>query len=132
MIVLAIITILASIAISGIAKIQGAWPEITGPCPRFALLSTAVSGFYADRGFRPPDLNAVDMARCVIHGDSLTEYEAPGTRLFAGNPVNSDYDLWSEGENGATDPSFVDSDDIIRTHDGGRVGMAKKYGTPEY
>jgi general secretion pathway protein G len=45
-------------------------------------------------------------------------------------PINSDYDLYSAGENGATLPPLlapVSQDDVIRANNGGYIGLASDY-----
>jgi len=45
-------------------------------------------------------------------------------------PINSDYDLYSKGEDGASAPPLTansSKDDIIRGRDGGFVGIAEEY-----
>jgi general secretion pathway protein G len=45
-------------------------------------------------------------------------------------PLNSDYDLYSQGKNGMSQPSItnkVSLDDVIRGNDGAFLGLAAKY-----
>lgn len=45
-------------------------------------------------------------------------------------PINSDYDLYSTGQDGATTPPLtapVSQDDVIRANNGGFVGLATDY-----
>lgn len=45
-------------------------------------------------------------------------------------PINSDYDLYSAGQDGATMPPLtvkVSHDDVIRANDGGFIGLASDY-----
>lgn len=45
-------------------------------------------------------------------------------------PINSDYDLYSAGEDGQTQPPLVtpvSQDDVIRANNGGYVGLASDY-----
>lgn len=45
-------------------------------------------------------------------------------------PLNSDYDLYSKGEDGQSQPpltAMVSRDDIVRANDGGFVGLASEY-----
>ncbi len=47
-----------------------------------------------------------------------------------GSPLNSDYDLYSMGKDGMSDPVITDAtsiDDIIRADDGGYTGLASGY-----
>ena len=55
----------------------------------------------------------------------------PGLRRnMSDNPVNTDYDLYSMGEDGRTQAPFTAAlgrDDIVRANDGGYVGLASNY-----
>lgn len=45
-------------------------------------------------------------------------------------PINSDYDLYSKGQDGQSVPALtaaVSRDDIVRANDGGFVGLASEY-----
>ena len=45
-------------------------------------------------------------------------------------PINSDYDLYSKGQDGASVPPLTagqSRDDIIRANDGGFIGLASEY-----
>lgn len=45
-------------------------------------------------------------------------------------PLNSDYDLYSKGKDGKSQPPLtaqVSADDIVRANDGGFVGLASEY-----
>lgn len=45
-------------------------------------------------------------------------------------PVNTDYDLYSNGEDGRTNQTFTSQhgrDDIVRANNGGYVGLASEY-----
>lgn len=56
-------------------------------------------------------------------------YALAGTR-FAGVDENHDFDLYSKGKDGDSDPDIFDSksaDDIIRFSDGAYLGMASKF-----
>jgi len=45
-------------------------------------------------------------------------------------PVNSQFDLYSLGKDGASSPPFTakaSQDDVVRANDGGYIGLAKKF-----
>lgn len=51
-------------------------------------------------------------------------------RTAGGDPVNSDFDLYSNGPDGATDPSLGDAaaaDDVVRANNGAYLGIAGNY-----
>ncbi len=98
-------------------------------------LDLAISAYFAERGVLPPagDLSAVGYGTLLDPWGHPYHY-AIGTRTFTGVPINpATYDLWSDGPNGATDPSGsvvtdpVSTDDIIRGLDGSFVGLAASY-----
>jgi general secretion pathway protein G len=46
------------------------------------------------------------------------------------NPINSDFDLWSNGKDGASSPQLTATasrDDIVRANDGRFIGLASQY-----
>ncbi|MDH3330129.1 MAG: prepilin-type N-terminal cleavage/methylation domain-containing protein [Desulfobulbaceae bacterium] len=81
----------------------------------------------------PPDLNAIGYGgfldpwnRPYIYQPDLTI--APRTQ--AGTPINTDYDLYSEGKDGLSFPDINDpfsQDDMIRANDGAYKGYARRY-----
>ena len=53
-----------------------------------------------------------------------------GKGLEKGSPLNTDYDLYSMGKDGMSEPALTDDvskDDIIRADDGGYAGLASAY-----
>ena len=63
-------------------------------------------------------------------GDNRRTKGAKGKGKGKGSPVNSDYDLYSMGKDGMSDPVITDAtsmDDIIRADDGGYTGLASGY-----
>ena len=53
-----------------------------------------------------------------------------GKGLEKGSPLNTDYDLYSMGKDGMSEPALTDDvskDDIIRADDGGYTGLALGY-----
>jgi general secretion pathway protein G len=56
--------------------------------------------------------------------------DAAQQRHFNGLPINSEYDLYSRGSDGRTDPNVrmeAARNDIVRARDGGFVGLARDY-----
>ena len=53
-----------------------------------------------------------------------------GKGLDKDSPLNTDYDLYSMGKDGMSNPAITDAismDDVIRADDGGYTGLASKY-----
>ena len=83
----------------------------------------------------PPDLDAIGYGgfldpwnRPYVYQPDLTVPPSPRTK--AGNPINTDYDLYSMGADGDTRQALEDplsQDDIIRAEDGNYRGLAKRY-----
>lgn len=81
----------------------------------------------------PPDLGAIH------YGGFLDPWKHPyvyqpdltvAPRTNAGNPINTDYDLYSIGRDGRTALDIdnpVSDDDIIRADNGGYKGLAERY-----
>ena len=62
-----------------------------------------------------------------IDGGTSPDLNAKQRKDKNGNPVNSDYDLYSMGPDGGTAAQFtaaIACDDIVRAGDGGYYGMA--------
>lgn len=95
-------------------------------------LEAAITAFYNDRGFFPALLSDVGYGSLLDPWGNNYRYSFPPSRLYAGSPVNTDYDIWSQGaDRTTTSASLVDNeDDIIRSFDGSNVGLAKQLFTP--
>ena len=63
-----------------------------------------------------------------IRGNPTSTFKSRRDQFLV--PINSDYDLYSRGKDGLTQPSItskVSLDDVIRGSDGGYLGLAAKY-----
>jgi general secretion pathway protein G len=94
-------------------------------------IEKAITAYVIDRNALPASLNDVGMAgrldpwkrpyvyQVVVAGSELVD--------FAQNPLNTDYDLYSMGQDGASTPSPgndpSNADDIARANDGSYVGV---------
>jgi general secretion pathway protein G len=98
-------------------------------------LEAAITAHYNDRGAYPAGLADVGFGTLSDPWGRAYHYTpGGGARTFAGQQ-NSDFDLWSDGDDGRTDASgslvAPDSkDDIIRFSDGSFCGLAVLYGNP--
>ena len=89
-------------------------------------------------GATPPDLAAVDMAGLTDPWGSAYVYlsftglRGHGAMRKDHNlvPINTDYDLYSKGPDGASSPPLTaraSRDDIVRANDGAFIGLASDY-----
>lgn len=140
LIVLAIIATLTAIAIPSYissrnkAKIAMAVSEIK-------LIEKAILEFCAQRGQLPDSLSDLGLDQFSDPWDRPYQYlridggTTPGLngkrrRDKNANPVNSDFDLYSLGRDGATVAQFtgkVARDDIVRANNGRFYGLAEKH-----
>lgn len=99
-----------------------------------------VSDFASDRGFFPENLADVGADEMLDPWGNAYQYLNIANALKGGKgkqrkdkflvPVNSDFDLYSMGPDGASVPPFTGKaarDDIVRANNGGFVGVAEQY-----
>ena len=99
------------------------------------MLETALTAYLTEKGFYPPsdDLNAIGYGTLKDPWGHAYQYKVPGgTRTLVATPLNSDFDLYSLGADGASEASIAPTsptsqDDIIRISDGAFVGRADHY-----
>ena len=128
--VMAIIAILASLSLPAYSKIKDmvrqvrAMEEIRG-------LEKALSAYAVDHNGAYPDtfLQAGLGTPLDPWGRQYVYHPArdADARTYLGARINDDYDLYSPGVDGQTDPDIANPlsmDDILRTGDGGYVGVA--------
>jgi general secretion pathway protein G len=137
-VVMGILGVLASMALPAFSKIKDKAREVRA-MEEIRALERSISAFAIDRnGTLPTNLAALLIPIPLDpwgHSYVYHQLGAPGVppdgspRIdVALVPLNSDYDLYSKGPDGATNLSTDDPtsyDDIVRTGDGGYVGMAK-------
>lgn len=103
-------------------------------------IASKIDGFQALNG-RPPN----DFAEAGINPTPLDPWGNPYEYLRIGGidplpphtrkdkstkPLSSDFDLYSQGKDGKSDPSLTGKpawDDIIRANNGGYIGLASEY-----
>jgi general secretion pathway protein G len=136
-VVCAILGVLALMAIPNYTKVKDiirgvrAMEEIRG-------LEKAILANSIERGSLPANLSLLGMGTPVDPwGTDYVYYVIPATpedpnpaRTFITNPLNSDFDLYSKGANRASEPEILtddSKDDILRSGDGGSVGLAKDF-----
>ena len=133
-IVLAIVGILAGAAVPayigyvGRARVQNAIADIT-------TISLAIDQFIGESNTPPADLAAVGQANFLDPWGNPYQFYNVVTATGNGQlrkdqflvPINSDYDLYSMGEDGQSSSPLTAAgsrDDIIRANDGQYVGLA--------
>lgn len=137
MIVIAIIGILASIAIPAYqdyveeAKVAGAVTDI-------AAISIKIQAYWEDERAYPPNLAAIGEGGKLDPWENpyqYTDLTQPGSTGAARKdrnlvPLNSDFDLYSMGEDGASVgplSAAKSQDDVLRANDGRFIDLASKY-----
>ncbi|MDD2732591.1 MAG: prepilin-type N-terminal cleavage/methylation domain-containing protein [Desulfuromonadaceae bacterium] len=91
-------------------------------------IEKAITAYTMDRNALPAGLNDVGMAGRLDPWKRLYVYH-PGAELedVAGPLLNTDYDLYSMGQDGASTPSPgndpTNADDVARSNDGSYVGV---------
>jgi general secretion pathway protein G len=136
MIVIAIISILASIAIPNyLDSINRS--RYVAALSDLKQISTAIDNYYLVNGVYPANLGVVGMANIKDPWGNSYKY----VRVASANigqlrkdrfihPVNTDYDLYSMGADGKTVTAFtakVSQDDIVRANNGEYWGYVKDY-----
>ena len=137
-VVMGILAVLTSLALPAFSKIKDKAREVRA-MEEIRGLEKAISAYTIDKGGALP----ANLAALLIplpldpwgHSYIYHQLGSPGVapdglpRIdIALVPLNDDYDLYSMGPDGATNRSTDDPssyDDVVRTGDGGYVGMAK-------
>lgn len=137
MIVVAIVAILAAIALGQYNGYRDRM-NIDQAKADIHMIDLAVQRFYSNSFTYPPDLAAVGYAGKLDPWErpyQYTELSGKGSKGKARkdhklNPLNSDFDLFSAGKDGAFKTQIdhkLSRDDIIRARDGGFVDLAEKF-----
>ena len=139
MLVVAIIAVLAAIAIPSYVR-WTAKARMQQVIVDFEAVNAALKIFEFEKGRMPESLAQVGMDTLEDPWGNPYEYlnvnssapETAGKRRKDKNlvPINSDYDLYSLGPDGTSQPPLTakaSQDDIIRANNGGFVGRASDY-----
>lgn len=128
--VLATLAIPAYTELTNVAKASRCAEEIRG-------LEKDIGAFQADRGYLPPDLAAIHRDTLLDPWKHAYQYHTVASIIDGGgtpyegrfvHDLNSDYDLFSLGNDNATTYAIVTSqDDIVRANNGAYVGLASRY-----
>ena len=138
LIVLAIIGTLAAIAVPAL---QGAREksQVAAAIADIRIIGIEVTGYAAEHDVYPNSL--ADIGRATLMDPWGNPYRylniasaGPGKGSLRKNkflnPLNSDFDLYSEGADGASKPPLTagpSRDDIVRANDGAFIGLASTY-----
>jgi general secretion pathway protein G len=101
-------------------------------------ISASIAEFKLDHRHFPADLTEIGKNTMLDPWGKPYQYvdhsDAKGNGHFRKDknivPINSDFDLWSNGKDGASESPLTaksSRDDIIRANDGGFVGLASDY-----
>ena len=137
MLVVAIIGILITLA----TAVYGGWRDRVDQhqaVTDIVTIAASVGQYKLDYRDFPPDLAAVGKVAMLDPWKKPYQYvshsDAMGNGKFRKDknivPINSDFDLWSNGKDGNSASALTaksSRDDIIRANDGGFVGPASTY-----
>jgi general secretion pathway protein G len=139
-VVMGILGVLAAMALPAFSKIKDRAREVRA-MEEIRGLEKTISAYSIDRGGAlpanlaalgiqiPPDPWGHDYIYHQLGAPGVVSDGSPRTDVTGVLPLNTDYDLYSRGPDGVTNPSTTDDptsyDDVVRSGDGGYVGLAK-------
>jgi general secretion pathway protein G len=137
MIVIAIIGTLAGIAMPYYAGYTER-VRIAVAISDIRMLEKKIAAYINETGDYPDSLADIGQNRLLDPWKNSYQYLKIGADKTKGKqrkdhslvPVNTDYDLYSLGKDGKSQPPFtalVSQDDVVRTNDGGYVGLVSDY-----
>jgi len=136
MIVTAIIAILSGVSISQYKNYKERI-RVSQAIVDIAVASTLIGQYYVKHGDYPSDLSEVAGGRVDPWGRdyvyvNLTAFQGKGKARKDRklNPLNSDFDLYSVGKDGATKIQISNRDsldDVLRANDGAFIDLASKF-----
>lgn len=138
MIVVAIVAVLASIAIPNYINYR-ARAEVGGSVAEIKMLEMAISEYEVSNSELPDSLADLDMETpddpwgnpyryLKIEGGSAPLDQRRQDHFSV--TVNTDYDLYSAGKDGVSEPAFTASgsrDDVVRANNGAYFGLVSEY-----
>jgi general secretion pathway protein G len=140
LIAISVIGILAGIAIpSYISHRRHA--KITAAISEMKTIEYGIKNYYNTNNKYPDSLSEIDTVDFIdpwgnpyrylrLDGGTTTGLKGKRRRDKNANPVNSDFDLYSMGEDGETTAQFTAKnarDDVVRANDGSYYGLAKNH-----
>lgn len=138
--VMAIIGVLATMSYSTLGEIRDN-TKIARAISEIRSIEKDIFAYATEKGSYPPGLAEINRLEKDPWGNDYVYVPAGnpggvdpvGNRNSGGQPINSDFDLYSKGPDGITsnDGTFTEprsENDIIRGNDGSFADMAKRYG----
>lgn len=132
-VVCAILGVLATMVMSSVGDLKQK-VYISRAAAEIRSFEKDIFAYVSEKGSYPPDVNAVGvepLKNAVDPWGNPYVYSATPAREFVGTPINSDFDLYSKGPDGASTVLSTQlgdgADDIIRGGDGSYTGTAAKY-----
>ncbi|MEJ2566523.1 MAG: type II secretion system protein GspG [Gammaproteobacteria bacterium] len=129
LIALAVISLLAIIAVPSYSRYRDKADNAIATADIVAI-SQAVERYYVDYHAYPDSLNQVNMDTMQANIASGTNNTGTYRKDKFLHPINTDYDLYSMGKDGATQTPLtagVSQDDIVRANNGAYIGLASDY-----
>ena len=139
MLVIAVIGTLAAIAAPNYIKYRDN-AKVVVAITEIRLLEKEISSYLVDNDELPDSINDIAFGNVKDPWGNPYQYLkiAGGDKKGKGKsrkdhfmvPVNTDYDLYSMGKDGKSQPPFTakaSQDDIVRVNDGGYVGLVSEY-----
>ena len=139
LIALAVISVLAIVAIPGYSRYRDKVNNATAAID-IDSITKRINEFYIDNHYYPDSLADVNLSYLQDPWHHPYHYLRINGAGRAGNaalrkdrnlvPINTDYDLYSNGKDGASSPPLTareSRDDIIRANNGQFIGLATDY-----
>lgn len=137
LVLVAIIGVLASIGIVSYEKYIYT-TKVASAIKQINSMSIVIDDYHSSTNAYPQSLSDVGLGNLKDPWHHTYQYLNIGTTTNLGLvrkdhnlvPLNTDYDLYSTGEDGQSQPPLtarVSQDDIIRANNGGFVGLATNY-----
>jgi len=125
-VVCAVLGVLAAMAIPSFsAYVKTA--KVAACAADLRTIEKAVASYVIERNVLPASLNDVGLGAQLDPWKRLYVYSDPAALIDASavTPLNTDYDLYSKGEDGESSvaPDATTEDDIARSNDGSFVGV---------
>lgn len=137
LVVVAILVVLLSIGVLSYNKYIYT-TRVASAIKQIHSMSLVIDDYFSQTNAYPKDLTAVGMASLKDPWNRPYQYLDITTAINKGKvrkdhnlvPLNTDYDLYSTGEDGGSTPPLTSAsslDDIVRANNGGYVGLASDY-----
>lgn len=132
----ALIAVLLSIAVPSYSRYRDK-ARSSAAAQQIVMMSAAIQAYWKDNSAYPDSLADVGMAgfndpwgRPYAYYNVDANGRGRARKDHALNPLNTDFDLYSAGPDGATQPQISQRrsvDDVIRARNGGFVGIAADF-----